>query len=128
MKVLVLDVDGTLCRKKGPDESYADLEVFPDMLERVRALKDAGWRIAIHTSRNMRSFSNSVGEINAKTLPVLVAWLDRNGVPYDEIHVAKPWCGHEGFYVDDKAIRPSEFRSMSLDEIHALLAWEARQQ
>jgi len=47
--------------------------------------------------------------------------LARHDIPYDEIHVGKPWCGNDGFYVDDKAVRPSELKSMSYDEIRALL-------
>jgi capsule biosynthesis phosphatase len=35
--------------------------------------------------------------------------------------MAKPWCGFEGFYIDDKAIRPSEFISKSYEEIIDLL-------
>ncbi|MGR3313925.1 hypothetical protein [Roseovarius indicus] len=102
------------------------MPVFPDMVEKLRDLKADGWRIIMHTSRNMRSFKNSVGEINAKTLPVLIKWLEKHDVPFDEIHVGKPWCGHEGFYIDDRAIRPSEFRDLSMDEIGELLEAERR--
>ncbi|MEQ8643531.1 MULTISPECIES: hypothetical protein [Roseobacteraceae] len=126
MKVIVVDVDGTICPKKTPEQDYADLPVFPDMVEKLRDLKADGWRIIMHTSRNMRSFKNSVGEINAKTLPVLIKWLEKHDVPFDEIHVGKPWCGHEGFYIDDRAIRPSEFRDLSMDEIGELLEAERR--
>lgn len=119
-----MDVDGTLCPKKLPEQSYAELQPYPEMVERLRDLRAEGWRIAIQTSRNMRSFGNSVGEINAKTLPVLVDWLNRHAIPFDEIHVGKPWCGHEGFYVDDRAIRPSEFRALALQQIADLLAAE----
>ncbi|HFM3427384.1 TPA: capsular biosynthesis protein, partial [Escherichia coli] len=45
---------------------------------------------------------------------------EKNNVPYDEIYVGKPWCGHEGFYVDDKAIRPNEFVNLSYNEIKKL--------
>ncbi|MEF1218477.1 capsular biosynthesis protein, partial [Photobacterium damselae] len=31
---------------------------------------------------------------------------------------------HEGFYIDDRAIRPSEFTNFTLDEINALIAKE----
>ena len=55
------------------------------------------------------------------TLPVIIDWLDKHNVPYDEIYVGKPWCGFEGFYVDDKAIRPSEFVNLSYSEIMELL-------
>jgi capsule biosynthesis phosphatase len=56
--------------------------------------------------------------------PVILAWLARHDVPFDELYVGKPWCGTEGFYVDDKAVRPSEFLALSPDEIAALLARE----
>jgi capsule biosynthesis phosphatase len=60
----------------------------------------------------------------AVTLPGIITWLQRHQVPFDEIHVGKPWCGFDGFYVDDRAVRPSEFLTLSLTEIHALLAKE----
>lgn len=72
----------------------------------------------------MRTYDGNIGKINANTLPVIVDWLSRHSVPYDEIHVGKPWCGDDGFYVDDKAVRPSEFARMSLEEIRAVLVAE----
>jgi capsule biosynthesis phosphatase len=54
-----------------------------------------------------------------------VAWLDRLAIPYDEIIVGKPWCGFEGFYVDDKAVRPDEFATLEPEEIKTLLAESA---
>jgi len=53
-----------------------------------------------------------------------MAWLERHEVPHDQVIVGKPWCGFEGFYVDDKTVRPSEFARMRHDEIQALLAAE----
>ena len=72
----------------------------------------------------MRTFSDQIGKINAVTLPVVIDWLRKHDVPFDEVHVGKPWCGTEGFYVDDRAIRPSEFLTLTLAEIHALIAAE----
>jgi capsule biosynthesis phosphatase len=69
----------------------------------------------------MRTFAGSVGKINAVTLPIIIDWLRAHDVPYDEIHVGKPWCGTEGFYVDDRAIRPDEFLRLTLPEIHQLI-------
>jgi capsule biosynthesis phosphatase len=57
-------------------------------------------------------------------LPGILAWLQKNDVAFDEIHVGKPWCGREGFYIDDRAIRPSEFVRLNLAEIRDLLASE----
>jgi capsule biosynthesis phosphatase len=72
----------------------------------------------------MRTFEGNVGKINIHTLPVVTEWLDRHDVPYDEIHVGKPWCGFEGFYIDDRAIRPSEFTRLTPEEIEALIEQE----
>jgi capsule biosynthesis phosphatase len=120
---LVIDLDGTLTIE-GSASRYEDVLPRLDVIEQLRRYAAQGFRIIIMTSRNMRSFNNSVGRINAETLPVAIEWLKRYGVPFDEIHVGKPWCGPEGFYVDDKAVRPSEFRALDLAAITALLEGE----
>jgi capsule biosynthesis phosphatase len=98
----------------------------PDLalVARLRQCHADGYQIVIHTSRNMRTFAGNVGKINVHTLPVILAWLTRHDVPFDEVHVGKPWCGYEGFYVDDRAVRPSEFARCTLAEIDALLTAE----
>ncbi|MNW19162.1 hypothetical protein D3C71_2190280 [compost metagenome] len=52
---------------------------------------------------------------------MIIDWLKKHNVPHDEIYVGKPWCGHEGFYVDDKSIRPDEFAKLSYEEIKRLV-------
>lgn len=117
---IVIDLDGTLT-VTGSAEAYPDLLPNLAVVAQLRRYAAAGFRIAIMTARNMRSFGNSIGRINAETLPVVVDWLKRHDVPFDEIHVGKPWCGEAGFYVDDRAIRPSEFVALDLPAITALL-------
>lgn len=124
MKRIVFDLDGTLTLDE-PAEPYAKRKPRPAMRELLLAYKDRGFTIVIASSRNMRTHNNSVGLINAKTLPVMLAWLEEHDIPFDEIHVGKPWCGEDGFYVDDKAVRPSELRNMSYDAIRDMLAREA---
>lgn len=119
-KTIVMDLDGTLTIE-GSAERYENVLPNDKVVDRVRLYAARGFRIAIMTSRNMRSFGNSVGRINAETLPIAVEWLKRHDIPFDEIHVGKPWCGVGGFYVDDKAIRPVEFLSLDLSGITALL-------
>lgn len=123
MKRLVFDLDGTLALDE-PDRPYAERRPNTDLVARLREYRAQGFEIIICSARNMRTHQNSVGKINALTLPVILDWLARHDIPYDEIHVGKPWCGTEGFYVDDRAIRPSEFLALSLDEIRVLLAAE----
>ena len=118
---IVMDVDGTLCDIKGPDEDYSDVKPKPLVVDRLREYKQRGYRIVLYTSRNMRSFNKNLGEINAKTLPTLVDWLEEHDIPHDEIHMGKPWAGPKGFYVDDRTIRPDEFISMNEEQINQLL-------
>lgn len=117
----VLVIDGTLCRLKQPGQSYAEVAPVPEVVMRLAEYRDQGFRIALHTSRNMRSFAGNTGEIIAKTVPVLVEWLARHGIEYDELHVGKPWPGVGGFYVDDRTVRPDEFTSLSYEQILSLI-------
>jgi capsule biosynthesis phosphatase len=119
MKKLIVDLDGTLTL--GNSNDY--INVLPN-LELIASLKKYqldGFIIVIATARNMRTYEGNVGKINIHTLPTIVEWLGKYDVPYDEIIVGKPWCGKEGFYIDDRSVRPSEFASMSITEINELL-------
>lgn len=119
MKRLIIDLDDTICKTANGD--YANAVPISGMIEKMGEYKAAGFEIAIHTSRNVRTYDGNIGKISAHTLPVIIDWLRRHGVPYDEVYVGKPWCGHEGFYVDDRAVRPSEFLNNSHAEIIKLL-------
>ena len=118
---LVIDVDGTLCPVKGADQRYEDLEPNRDVVARLGEWRRMGYRIVLHTSRNMRTHQGNIGLINKHTAPVLLAWLARWEVPFDELHFGKPWAGDDGFYVDDRAVRPDEFLAHSPDELRALV-------
>ncbi|MBY4949067.1 capsular biosynthesis protein [Cupriavidus respiraculi] len=120
-KNIVMDIDGTLCPVRKPHESYAELIPYPDVLAQLRQYKDMGFTILLYSSRNMKSYDGNVGKIIANTGKQLMEWLDRHGVPYDELHLGKPWPGRGGFYVDDKAIRPDEFLRLSYAEIMKLV-------
>lgn len=120
-KVLVVDIDGTLCPIKTAGQDYGDLAVEPAIHARLKEMHAAGWRIILSSSRGMRTYDGNGGEIAKNVLPVLVDWLARNDVPYDELWMAKPWPGHEGFYIDDRTVRPREFLENDLAGIEALL-------
>jgi len=120
-RVLVMDIDGTLCEIKRPGQSYADVAPVPAVVQRLAEYRREGFRVSLFTSRNMRSFDGNTGEIIAKTLPVLTEWLERHGVEYDELHVGKPWPGVGGFYVDDRSVRPQEFVDLTYEQILDLI-------
>ena len=119
MKKIVMDLDDTICSTINGD--YANSLPDIDVIERMRDFQAQGYQIVISTSRNMRTYEGNVGKINANTLPIIIDWLNRHQVPYDEIYTGKPWCGTEGFYVDDRALRPEEFVNLSVAEIRKLV-------
>ena len=121
---LVVDIDGTLCGIKNPGQSYADLEPRQEMLDKLAEYQKKGYRILLHTSRNMNTYKNNLGQINKHTAPLLLGWLAKWEVPYDEILFGKPWPRKHGFYIDDRSVRPDEFLRMSEEEIQKLLRQE----
>jgi capsule biosynthesis phosphatase len=123
-KVIVMDIDGTLCEKKNDRQTYLEVKPNDLVLFKLRKYVEQGFYIILFTSRNMKTHQGNIGRINANTAKLLFEWLDKHDVPYDEIHFGKPWCGKSGFYVDDKAIRPNEFLKYSYEEIIKLLRGE----
>ena len=121
VKRLIVDLDNTLT-KEDVNKDYTEKSPRFSVISTLRDYKEKGYEIVIFTARNMKTFKGNLGKININTLPVITAWLDEHAVPYDEILVGKPWCGEAGFYVDDRAIRPSEFVELSEFEIQTLLS------
>ncbi|CUH79481.1 capsular biosynthesis protein [Tropicibacter naphthalenivorans] len=119
MKRIIMDLDGTLTVPGTGD--YASVQPNLDVVAQLRVYREMGFEIVIHTARNMRTHQSNVGKITAHTVPVILEWLAKHDIPYDEIFVGKPWCGTDGFYVDDRALRPDEFASLSPEEVRALL-------
>lgn len=118
---IIFDIDGTLCPIKPAGVSYEELIPDPQMVKKIRELHALGYEIAFSTSRNMRTHQGNIGRINATTAPLIVSWLAKWEIPFDELHLGKPWPGESGFYVDDRAIRPKEFMSLTELEIMDLL-------
>lgn len=116
----IFDIDGTICPIKKKDEKYEDLIPYPEMVEKIREYKSKGAKITLFTSRNMNTYKGNIGLINANTAKIIINWLDKWDIPYDEIIYGKPWPGHNGFYVDDRTIRPNEFLNMTVDELNEI--------
>ena len=119
MKRLIMDLDDTICKTEQGD--YRNSIPNEEVIAKISEYKQMGFDIVINTSRNMRTYQGNIGKISANTLPIIIDWLNTHNVPYDEIFVGKPWCGMDGFYVDDKAIRPDEFLKLSYQEIKQLI-------
>lgn len=120
MKRLIMDLDNTITIHGARD--YRSAVPNLPVIKRMREYKDMGFDIVISTSRNMRTYEGNIGKINANTLPIIIDWLRDHEVPYDEIIVGKPWCGTDGFYVDDRAVRPDEFAVLDYDDIRKMIS------
>jgi capsule biosynthesis phosphatase len=94
------DLDKTICHLKKPDQEYIDVEPLPGAVETLKDLKKQGFYIIISTARNQRTYEHNIGAVMAKQIPVVVEWLKKWEIPFDEIWM-KP---HTTFFVDDKAI------------------------
>lgn len=116
----ICDIDGTLCPIKRKDEKYENLIPYLDMVEKLRYYQKNGAKIVLFTSRNMNSYGGNIGLINKNTARILLAWLEKWNIPYDEIIYGKPWPGKKGFYVDDRSVRPDEFLSCSTEELDGI--------
>ena len=122
MKKLIVDIDNTLCTTIDSDYKNS-CPIYP-VISKLHEYKELGFTIVLFSSRNMRTYESNIGKINIHTLPVIIEWLNKYDVPYDEVLIGKPWCGREGFYIDDRAIRPSEFVKLSYDQIKLILSNE----
>jgi capsule biosynthesis phosphatase len=122
MDTLVIDIDNTITIESDCD--YSEKAVNTEIVKKMKEAKRLGYEIILYTSRNMNSYKKDIAKINKNTLPIILDWLDKNHVPYDGIVVGKPWCGKNGFYVDDKAIRPDEFINLSFSDINKLVGNE----
>ena len=121
---IIIDLDDTITIDE-PGIDYAEKKPDLDVIQTLRRYRLSGFEIVINTARSMRTYEGAVGKITAKSVPVILEWLNRYDVPYDELIVGKPWCGPGGFYVDDKSVRPSEFKTLSYEEIVCLVGQRA---
>ena len=115
---IIIDLDDTICSTKNGD--YENSIPKEKVIKKIKEYKKLGFEIIIYTSRNMRTYKGNVELIQANTLPIIIRWLEKFDVPYDQIIVGKPWPSFGGFYVDDKAIRPDEFVNLTYSEIQKI--------
>lgn len=120
MKKLIVDLDGTLTIDNKSKE-YSEKEPNLQLIQKLSEYKNNGFYIIIFTARNMNTYNGDLQKIEKYTLPIIKRWLLDHAVPYDEIIIGKPWCGFDGFYIDDKSIRPSEFINNSYSEIKKII-------
>ena len=109
---ICIDLDGVICRLRGPGESYADLQPLPGAVAKLSQLKAAGHYIIILTARHMKTCNGNVGQVIARQGAVTLEWLKRHQIEYDELHFGKP---HAQVYIDDNALRFEAWGSIAGD-------------
>ncbi|MBD8873123.1 hypothetical protein [Rhodanobacter sp. DHB23] len=85
---LLIDMDGVICTEEKTFER-ALAKPIEGAAQALAALRDAGHQIIIYTARSWSE------------LAMTKDWLERNGVPYDGLHMGKPVADR---IIDDRAI------------------------
>jgi len=107
---LIVDIDNTLC-VKGKDAEYEECQPIERACAALKRAHLKGIYIILFTARNMRTFNGNLGLINKHTTPILVKWLAKYSIPYDEIYFGKPWGAGGVYYVDDLNLSLDDFMS-----------------
>jgi capsule biosynthesis phosphatase len=120
----VMDIDGTICvASRYPDETspfdYANAVPIKPVIKQLQKLKAEGHTVILHTARGMKTYKGDVAAIEANVRPVLEDWLKEHEVPYDTLVMGKPW-GPNVYYVDDKALSPSDFAYQPIENYESI--------
>lgn len=111
---LVFDVDDTICRN-GRVNGYANAEPMEEVIKKINYLHDElGYEIVLLTARGMISCEGDIDKIKAKNETILIEWLKKHDVHYDELFFGKPLGD---LYIDDKGISLSQFMYESFGEL-----------
>ena len=114
-KVLVIDLDNTITVEE-KSILYSEKRPNLEVIDKIREYKEKGYEIIINSSRRIKTHKNEEAKVIAEIAQTTIKWLKKYGVPFDGIKFGKPFA-ENGFYVDDRAIRPNEFLTLSEDEI-----------
>lgn len=111
---ICIDLDGTICSIRKPNETYADVTVLPGAKEFIDRLKADGHIIIINTARNMQTQGHNVGKVLKNVGKITLDWLEKNKIQYDEIFFGKP---NADITIDDRAIKFEDWAKISFDDI-----------
>ena len=101
-KILVIDIDGTVCPQAKPGEGYDNLEPYPEAVEAINKLYGEGYRIVFHTARFMNWHKGNATNIYREGgYDFTKKQLERWGIKFHELHMGKPLCD---LVVDDRSI------------------------
>jgi dTDP-glucose 4,6-dehydratase len=108
-KVLVVDIDGTICTTEGSD--YPNSQPIHQRISSLNLLSDEGYIIIFLTARGMGSSNNNAAQAEAKWRKLTEDQLVKWGVKYQQLFFGKP-AGDA--YIDDKGINDEDFFSQKM--------------
>ena len=109
---LCFDLDGTICENKSGEQTYQELKPVSGAVDTLKKLKKEGHYIILLTARNMGTYNNNIGKVIANQSKVVINWLDKFEIPYDEVHFGKPVAD---FYIDDKGYKLENWTKLVKD-------------
>lgn len=98
---ICIDLDGTICEIRKPEQSYADVLPKKGAAEKIKALRAEGHTIIIYTARNMGSTGHNVGKALKNIGKITLDWLETHQIEYDEIFFGKP---NADITIDDRVL------------------------
>ncbi|EJG6624824.1 hypothetical protein NAG32_000091 [Shigella sonnei] len=103
---LCFDVDDCITEWNN-NRDYVNFKPDVEMVNAINALYDAGHTITLYTARGMKSVGP--GRIAIDILPSLIQNLANIGLKYHNLLTHKPVYD---WIIDDKAMRPDEFKAL----------------
>lgn len=101
---LIVDVDGTLCRK----DDFPNLgEPFPEAVAMLRAFKALGWKVFIQSCRcSPFAFVDPYFEGLGNLREHLIDWLTEHKIPHDWVDDGQVGKLVGDLYLDDRSVTP----------------------
>jgi capsule biosynthesis phosphatase len=99
---ICIDIDGTICPLRQPEQSYGELRPFEGAVGKINSLRKKGHYIILCTARHIKSCDSNIGKVVARQGGNLIQWLAEHEFEYDELWFGKPYAH---FYLDDKAFK-----------------------
>ena len=110
-QTIVIDIDDTICftnhNYQDAKQKYGNALPNNKVIDGMRILKRQGFHIILLTARRMLTHNGDIEKIIEDVGKITTDWLERYGVPDDELIWGKPYSST--YYVDDKAMNLEEF-------------------
>lgn len=106
--IFCFDIDGVICENKTDGLTYATVKPFPEAIAVLKELKEQGHTIILYTGRHMKTCEGNTGKVLARQGKILLDWLEKYEIPFDEIYMNKP---HVDLFIDDAAHHHTDWPS-----------------